>query len=39
MTTKQDGRMICSSCQTKLDRSRVEKAQPDLFVEQKGLFQ
>ena len=39
MTTKADGRVICRSCQTKIDRLAAEKAQPDLFVEQKGLFQ
>jgi hypothetical protein len=39
MATKPDGRVICAHCQTKLDRSAAEKAQPDLFVEQKGLFQ
>jgi hypothetical protein len=39
MVGKYDGRVICADCQTKLDRSRVEKAQPYLFVEQKGLFQ
>ena len=39
MITKPDGRVICQSCQTKLDRLAAEKAQPDLFVEQKGLFQ
>jgi hypothetical protein len=39
MITKADGRVICRSCQSKLDRLSAEKAQPDLFVEQKGLFQ
>jgi hypothetical protein len=39
MITKSDGRVICRSCQTTLDRLAAEKAQPDLFVEQKGLFQ
>lgn len=39
MITKADGRVICSDCETKLNRQQVERAQGDLFVEQRGLFQ
>lgn len=38
MITKSDGRVICRTCQTKIDRLAVEKGQPDLFVEQQPLF-
>jgi hypothetical protein len=38
MTTQADGRVVCRSCQNHIDLAARRKAQPDLFVEQKGLF-
>lgn len=38
MITKQDGRVICQACQKAIQDKARDKAQPDLFITQFGLF-
>lgn len=35
---KADGRVICDDCERKIQRKKQERAQGDLFTEQRGLF-
>lgn len=35
---KKDGRVICGRCERRIQERKRAQAQPDLFIEQKGLF-
>jgi hypothetical protein len=38
MISKEDGRVICPSCQKAIENRAINRAQADLFVSQPGLF-